>query len=103
MFTLTTGKCHICYATTAIDYCERCGHWFCAECRGRWGARLLAAIKDYALPTPNCCGPLDSMASLTVTELKARAYDAIREMDTLQQVKQMELVKLSRQIQEAEE
>jgi hypothetical protein len=51
------GICHICQQRTDINYCDRCGHWFCVPCSGRWVVRALEAVRQFFLgKREGCCG-----------------------------------------------
>ncbi len=58
---MTRGICHLCEQPAEVNFCQMCQHWFCAACRTRYGARLLAAAQAMIRPNPDkhypCCGP----------------------------------------------
>lgn len=52
------GRCCLCEQYRNVNYCERCKHWFCADCRGSWMWRVAGFIETLTCGRgPGCCGP----------------------------------------------
>lgn len=53
------GRCHLCKTTTQVEFCSSCSHYFCADCRGRYFSRGIAALEELIKGhTVGCCGPV---------------------------------------------
>jgi hypothetical protein len=54
------GKCHFHEGIVEIEYCPACQHFFCEDCRRRYWARGLAAVKQMiGGRRKGCCGIIE--------------------------------------------
>jgi hypothetical protein len=59
------GRCHLCVNAgndepREVEFCQDCGHWFCAACRSDWFDRALEFVKGLlGKEWIGCCGPTE--------------------------------------------
>ena len=59
---MPSGICHLCdpKRITEVEFCSMCNHWFCDDCRRRYWARGLAAVKQMiGRKRKGCCGIME--------------------------------------------
>lgn len=39
------GRCDVCHEYKEVEYCGLCGANLCADCKTRYGARIMAALR----------------------------------------------------------
>jgi hypothetical protein len=41
--------CDVCHEYKEVVYCSLCGAYLCSECKKRYGARIMAALRKHVL------------------------------------------------------